>query len=371
MQPGQQLIDRFYRGTCTPEEAKLVMDWMLEKERGSSGDAEWTEISPVGNYPENYPVEMLAFIEANHSKKTDDIPHKPGDRQSASDEGQRMIPFHFPALRWAMAAACLLLFAGLSIVIWNKSKRTLAVNPAIAVNVETPPAKIQRLASFNAPVKRPSTIRLADGSTVILSPGSTLRYDSLAYDQNDRVLFLEGKAVFSVAPQKNKPFRVNANGFSTTALGTRFMVATRTAGAIQVRLYSGKVVVRYTGTPTKPMQDFYLQPGDELVYDSKMRQSVVSRFESLNEKAGLATRTRKDIKMSGDTLVFDNAPLADVLDLLHKRYHVAIQYNKSILSDAWFTGQLLPQDPIELILKTVTRINKLTLIAADDGFIIR
>lgn len=364
MRPDQQLIDRFNKGECTPDEEKLVMDWLL----ASGGEAEeWTEIPLEGEYPAEYPAEMLAFIKAN----TFNGPAKivASERQP---DGLRVSAGNIHTLRrqW-IAAACILLVACVSFLLWNKGKRADKVMPAIAAGHQERPVMISGLTIVNAQAQQQSTLRLADGSTVVLSPGASLRYDSLAYDRKDRVLYLSGQAVFTVAAEKNKPFSVNANGFSTTALGTSFMVTTRSSDAIQVRLYSGKVVIRHTVPFSKPMQDVYLKPGEELVYNSNAHQSFVSRYESPNDLPARAGHIRKDIRISGDTLVFHNAPLADVLDLLCKRYHVHIQYDRHILSDVYFTGQALPGDAIELLLKTVTRINNLTLIAAGDGFIIK
>jgi ferric-dicitrate binding protein FerR (iron transport regulator) len=257
--------------------------------------------------------------------------------------------------------------AGLSFLGLQKDKKQERAVPVTAARREQGTEKIQLLA-LNAPAGRPLTIRMVDGSTVKLEPGAVLRYDSNSYNRNDRVLLLEGQAVFTVAAEKDKPFSVNANGFSTTALGTSFLVATKPAGDIRVRLYTGKVVVRRIGSSNPPMAAVYLQPGQELAYGGKGQQALVSRWEP---KAVPAIITPKDIRLAGDTLVFDNAPLASVLDVLHRRYHVAIHYDKAGLSDAYFTGSVLPGDAIELILRTVTRINNLTLIAAGDGFIIK
>jgi len=375
MQPDQELIDRFYNGECTSREAKLVMDWLLANEQDPSLTKEWAETSAIGDYPEEYPAEMLAFIEANKfigSDKADGmVPvRKFGARGRFDAKGNLSDSIRWP-WKQGMVAASVLLVACLSFILWNKGKRMDKGIPAVATKQQDLAAITPRLIAVNAPAQRQSTLRLADGSTAILSPGAVLRYDSLAYNQKDRVLYLSGQAVFTVAAEKDKPFSVNANGFSTTALGTSFMVTTRSSDAIQVRLYSGKVVIRHTGPSFKPMQDVYLQPGEELVYNSNLHQSLVSRFEPRNARPEHASRIRKDIQISGDTLVFHNAPLADVLNLLCKRYHVRIQYDRSILSDVYFTGQALPGDAIELLLKTVTRINNLTLIAAGDGFIIK
>lgn len=66
------------------------------------------------------------------------------------------------------------------------------------------------------------TLTLADGSTVQLNTDSAVQVD---YAPNRRtVRLLRGEAAFTVAPNPNRPFTVEAGGGSTTALGTRFIV---------------------------------------------------------------------------------------------------------------------------------------------------
>lgn len=398
MQPDQQSIDRFYNGKCNPEEAKLVMDWLLENESSSALAKDWSDAASRGEYPAAYPEEMLAFIKANTSLNTSINRHNDTGQYSDIDrhnDPDRQEPVHqrrpgllasistmrmrrIPWKKMAVAAS-VFLAAGLALLWHNGGGQGKDKNEAAAIvaGKKDPIATPARLIAVNAPSGKQSVVRLADGSTVVLEPGAILRYDPAAYNQKERTLLLEGQAVFTAAAEKDKPFSVHANGYTTTALGTSFLVATRSTDGIRVRLFSGKVVVRQvsplhtTLNAHTTLNDVYLQPGEELAYDQQMHQLLVSRFEPSSGKLRPAVNKRTDMRVAGDTLVFDNAPLADVLDLLHKRYHVTIQYDRKILSDANFTGQVLPGDAIELILKTVTRINNLTLIAADDGFIIR
>jgi ferric-dicitrate binding protein FerR (iron transport regulator) len=193
-------------------------------------------------------------------------------------------------------------------------------------------------------------IRLKDGSAIVLEKGATMRYDSITC----RTIYLDGKALFTVAANEQKPFTVKTKGYSTIALGTSFMVSAEKG--FRVKLFSGKVLIR-----TNSQKDIYLLPGEELAYNKVIRVS---------HKPEIIPVKRKSISIENNNMVFDNAPLKDVLELFKERYHITIQYDEQNLSGVYFTGQVLPTDKIELILKTIARINNLTLTSKDGTYII-
>lgn len=212
------LIDKFYNGTCTPAEAKLVMDWLLQQE-----EEEWDAI-PSEEHP--YEAEMLTVIK---------------DRTFGKIK-------RFPWMKIAVAASILLLcslsFMKREVVIPKKSDATGWV-------------------AFKAPLNKRVNIKLTDGSKILLEPSAMLRYDTVAYTQN-RNLFLEGKALFEVAASTEHPFTVHANGSLVIALGTSFMVS-----AEKVQLFSGKVLIRKAGA-----KDVYLRAGEEMTYVRRKEVSV-------------------------------------------------------------------------------------------------
>ncbi|GFE75409.1 sensor [Novosphingobium sp. TCA1] len=73
------------------------------------------------------------------------------------------------------------------------------------------------------------TIAMPDGSHILLNTRSAVAFD---YAPGRRtVRLLKGEAAFTVAPDRRRPFTVEAGGGSTTALGTRFLVRTLDDGA--------------------------------------------------------------------------------------------------------------------------------------------
>ena len=348
MRSHQQLIDRFYQGQCTPEEAQQVMNWLLQNETDSSLAKDWSAASAQGDYSPQYEAAMLMNI------------------QQSIHRSARVRRMNWT--KWMAAASIVLLIGVVVLSLWFGKQTTVAGQGAA-------PVARQSLAAIFAPGNRPLTIRMIDGSTIVLEPRSVLQYDTLAYNTNERIVSLHGRAVFFVAPNKSKPFSVHANGFSTTALGTSFQVSAPMDATIRVKLYTGKVVIRQLDSLAAPVKAVYLVPGEEMVFEGAYHQPIVNRWlpQTLHaeEKQAPVLAREGTVKRLGDTLVFNNAPLNTVLHVLQRRYQVNINYNANSLSDAYFTGSVLPGDAVELILKTVTRINGLTLIAAGDGFIVK
>lgn len=88
------------------------------------------------------------------------------------------------------------------------------------------------------------TLTLADGSTVRLNTDSAVQ---VAYAPDRRtVRLLRGEAAFTVAPNPNRPFTVEAGGGSTTALGTRFIVR---RDGVQTRVSVTEHAVRVASNP--------------------------------------------------------------------------------------------------------------------------
>jgi transmembrane sensor len=100
------------------------------------------------------------------------------------------------------------------------------------------------------------TLTLDDGSIIRLNTDSAVE---LAYQPERRtVRLLRGEAAFTVAPDADRPFTVEAGGGSTTALGTQFIVRRRgaltqvsvTEHSVRAASRPGSVVVPENQTAT-------------------------------------------------------------------------------------------------------------------------
>lgn len=105
--------------------------------------------------------------------------------------------------------------------------------------------------AFRTGAREQRAIALDDGSRVNLHTETEV---SVRYTRRTRQLVLEsGEALFSVAPDKARPFTVAAGGVTVTATGTRFDVAMR-ENRIVVTLIEGRVSIRTPDGATQPLR---------------------------------------------------------------------------------------------------------------------
>ena len=159
--------------------------------------------------------------------------------------------------KWA-AAASVLLVAGLGYLASLNNTTQSSVNTYVSQRPALCDTTIVRNDDDRA-----NTFALKDGSEVTLFPGSRIAYDA-RYGDKDRRLQLVGEAKFAVAEDPARPFVVVTNGYTTTALGTSFIVDARSVDQVRVRLLTGKVVVSSTPDTRYLIADQYLLPGEEL-----------------------------------------------------------------------------------------------------------
>lgn len=92
------------------------------------------------------------------------------------------------------------------------------------------------------PLGTKSTLKLPDGSKVIMNAGSSLRY-AKGFESDRRVLFLEGEAYFEVQKDSLRPFVVYTGSLSTTAIGTSFTISAYASDSVHVYLLTGRALV--------------------------------------------------------------------------------------------------------------------------------
>ncbi|TBU89291.1 iron dicitrate transport regulator FecR [Stutzerimonas kirkiae] len=140
-------------------------------------------------------------------------------------------------------------------------------------------------------------IELEDGSRILLDAGSAV---DVAFSADGRVITLrKGVALFEVAHDPSRPFRVLAGEVSATALGTVYAVG-RLGDAIEVTVAQGRVAVK--GAADRAT----LVAGEQVAW---LGGALGAKLEVDTDKA-LAWRHGR--------LVFEMAPLADVLARLQR-----------------------------------------------------
>ncbi|WP_110968858.1 FecR family protein [Pseudomonas huaxiensis] len=140
-------------------------------------------------------------------------------------------------------------------------------------------------------------ITLADGSRILLDVDSAV--DVTLHDDRREIVLRKGEALFEVAHDPQRPFRVAAGDLSATALGTVYAVRKQDNG-IQVTVAQGRVAVQ----------------GDAAAVTLAAGEQVTWQGGALLAKQPVDTA--KALAWQHGRLVFEMTPLADVLAELQR-----------------------------------------------------
>jgi transmembrane sensor len=178
------------------------------------------------------------------------------------------------------------------------------------------------------------SLTLHDGTTVLLGPLSRLAV-APGYGKTERVVALHGEALFHVASDPSRPFRVHAGTAVISDLGTEFLVRSDSGQPVQVVVTSDSVRL---GPASAPEQGVTVVAGQRglLHQDGRL---VTERDTALaNELAWTQGR-----------LVFDNAPLALVRVELRRWYGIELEVADSSLLRRHLTASFAGEPPQQVL----------------------
>ncbi len=177
-----------------------------------------------------------------------------------------------------------------------------------------------------------SSIILPDSSRVWLNSGSKLTFSSNF--KNGRKVSLEGEAFFSVAKDKNHPFRVKTAEVEVEVLGTKFnLKAYPEEKSVSTTLVEGSVNI------SSKYQSTLMKPDQKLVYDKESKKLVVQEL----------TDTAPETEWKDGRFVFRNESLAELKPKLERWFDVDIVFGDDMVKDRRFTGVLGRESILEAV----------------------
>jgi transmembrane sensor len=180
-------------------------------------------------------------------------------------------------------------------------------------------------------------IVLQDGSTVLLEPGSEVRYDQDF--RNKREVFLSGEAFFEVTKDAAHPFVVYTDEVTTKVLGTSFrIIANKSGKEVVVAVKTGKVSV-FTKSNADKFQstnsrEITLTPNQQAIY--KRNEHVV--VKKVVEKPEVILE-HKSLKST-----YINEQVVVILKALSESYGVEMRYDSTALSGCTLTSDVLESE---------------------------
>lgn len=344
----RELIVKYFRNECSDAEKELVLEYFRnnpEEWNKYMTEEDWDNFEVSGEPDPELSDRLFKTVSRNSFKKGKRINIKTA---------------------WLAAAVSTGLVIGL-LWMYQSGKRPSAAESGAPA---APGQMVERknLSDTLMPVM------LGDGSEVVLSPKSSIRFYEPFASAERRTVYLSGEALFKAAVDKARPFAVYADQLATTVLGTAFTVQSFVESSlIKVKVHEGKVQVAAADTvQTTWKHKVILLAGDELTYDRNTMLARITRNAPAEHmvKAGAANSKARTVQRP-DWYTFDTSPLSDVFDQLSSYYQVDIYYYPSDIRDKYFSGKMRKADTLETILHDIALLNRLTIVKKDGSYIIR
>jgi len=230
---------------------------------------------------------------------------------------------------------------------WTSAAAMLAISILLFYNIQFGGTTAEKEDLF--PVAHHSSItvvknensfrKLADGTVVILSQGSTLTISDTFGHGNLREVKLSGKAFFDVKHDADRPFIIHSGGVTTTVLGTSFdVLANDKSNSVTINVIRGKVRVE-----SKHKALAILTPNMQMVYDKTLETAEVKSIDANKE---LAWNRQEDMS-------FDDVSLKEAKKLLEERFKVKIVVTDQELLHTKFSTSLGATDHLDPFLKSL------------------
>lgn len=276
---------------------QAAVDWLVRRDAGPLSAAEQTAFAAWLGDPEH----GRAYGEAE--RLWSDLGRLPVPVAVAVHAPRR--PWRMAAIGGVAAAMCVLLSVGMDLPLRLRADALSGIGEMKAV-------------------------ALPDGSTVTLNTDSAIAID---YSTNERrVRLLRGEAEFTVAKAGGRPFRVEAAGGTSTALGTVFLVRRHAEGAT-VTVIESRVAVAHE---REREREIVLAANERVTYSDGF-----GPVEQVDPHAAASWPRGK--------LIFADRPLGEVIDELN-RYHVGqIRILDTSLRDRRVNGVFETRAPVAVI----------------------
>ena len=309
LEPDWEALARYAADESDPAEAETVRSWLAHDPGSAALVSRLRGSAPAAE------VDVEGALRRVHARMGED-----GEEGEDLGADPRVVPLHpgrtpRPALPgWLRLAAGLVLLLGGAFLLLQLAGY----------------AGTARTRSYATAVGQRDSLRLPDGTRVLLGPDSRLTL-SRGYGRGERSLELAGEALFDVTHDAARPFTVRAGGAWVRDLGTTFTVhADR--GSVRVVVTAGAVAVRPLAA--EDATPVVLRRGD--------RATLPAGGQVQAERAAASD---EDLAWTRGRLVFRDAPLAEVASDLRRWYGVELRAADAVVAGRRLTAAFGDEPP--------------------------
>ncbi|WP_341834539.1 FecR domain-containing protein [Chitinophaga pollutisoli] len=297
-----QLLDKYLRNDCTPEEQQALESWL---ERYASP---YREAAP--------PAPRLAAVYDSITARL----QAEGEITGASQAPVRRLRWWKPA-----AAAAILIAAATTFFLTSRQPELLTAS---------------------APAGENTFVELPDGSRVWLNARSSLRYPG-NMGSGSRTVHLSGEGYFEVAPDQQHPFEIHTEELAVQVLGTSFNLKAYAEDAeLETTLVDGKVAVSLRSDPSRRQ---LLAPGQKLLLTRKTTAGATgSDWGDFYAQLQNNTKTKDTIATESlwrkGRLQFRDQSFSELAKTMERWYNKRIVIEDASLNDNRFSGEFRKED---------------------------
>lgn len=351
MKIAKELIDKYRRGLCSPEEIQLLQKWFHElkdDEEPSLSESELVDAKAqfsqqfsrhVGGTKYRYGwYQMVAaasivlflsigsyfFLTSNPASpdyvELAEVEH---DVAPGTQKAVITLPNGHSYELGESDHGTITEEAGLSItrtldgeiIYVIKDQNQLSSSTNGVSRIETPPGAQHQL-------------RLPDGTKVWLNAASSIEVPSGFAVDSERVVELTGEAYFEVTRDENRPFKVRSQGQVVRVLGTAFNINSYAdEGVTKTTLIEGSVQVLDTRRDGEAQQEVILVPGEQATLTGGgLQVKAVNMDQAVDWKNG--------------DFIFQQETLAQILRRVARWYDIDVHYDAGVDRVQTFSGQV-------------------------------
>lgn len=193
-----------------------------------------------------------------------------------------------------------------------------------------------------------------DGTRVHLNYNTTLRYPP-HFEEDNRIVYLDGEAYFQVAKDSKRPFLVVTDDGMVKQYGTSFNVNTNGGEGTKVVLVEGSISV----LPNMG-GEYKIKPGEMAVLQSAKQEVQIDKVD-----------LEPYIAWNTGRFVFDNCSLENLMNVVSHWYNRNIIFETEDIKQIPFTGDIDRYGSIIPLLKSIQHVTHLDIEIQGKNIIIR
>jgi hypothetical protein len=355
--PGMEIPDNAFESTEDFLESARFRQWV----RGNAPEDTffWQEfliLNPEKVALYEKAVAILLVVGGNQVADSQ-ASYQAGQLRKAIEE-EEPVQKHFPiwqVLRWGLAAMLVI-----SIGFWwrySYQDQPFQVAGQFSFTSEKQNLTITRQNIS----KEAMLVNLPDGSSVLLSKGSSISYEA-KMNGKKRVVHLVGEGFFEVVKDARRPFFVYADKLITSVVGTSFRMRSfpGSSEAI-VAVKTGKVSVSKGYNTKGDLSTVTLLPNQQM--------KLLVENNKLITKVTETVTTAQMTPVQKEEFEFQFTPVADAFKILESNYAVKISYDADLMRNCTLTASLKDEPFLEKI-RLICLATETTYRIAGDQIII-